>query len=263
MSTEVSVPQRVLGAFGAAGEPERLRGSSAWRVGELVLKPVRDRARAVWLANTLAKLDVPDLQLARPVRTTDGRWVIGGWSASRFLPGQPEHRHDEIMLAALKLAHALADVPRPPFLSGRTDSDALADRIAWGEADVPVDEAKGGRWFEVLAVARRPVRLPDQVVPGDLFGTVLFDGPSPPGIVDFEPYYRPAEWGVAIAAVDAVAWGDADLEFLRRWSHLPEWRQLLLRAVLFRLAGNALDPRATASALDGLRAAAAWVSELL
>lgn len=257
------VPQRVLNAFGAQGELERIPGSAAWRCGELVLKPVTDKARAVWLANVLGRLVVPDLRIARPVRATDGRWIIGGWAAGRFLPGQPEPRHDETILAALKLAQATARFPRPDFLSRRESADALADRIAWGEADVPVEERKGGRWFEVLAVARRPVRLPDQVVPGDLFGAVLFHGSSPPGIVDFEPYYRPAEWGAAVAAVDAVSWGGADIEFLRRWSHLPEWSQLLLRAVLFRLAGNSLNPRATVSALDGLRAAAASVSELL
>lgn len=257
------VPQRVLSAFGATGQPEQVPGSSVWRCGDLVLKPVRDRARAVWLADAMGRLDVPDLRVARPVRATDGRWIIGGWTASRYLEGQREYRLDETMLAALKLAHATQQLPKPRFLAARDDADAKADRIAWGELDAPVEERKGGRWFEVLAVARRPVSLPNQVVPGDLFGSVLFDGTSPPGIVDFEPYYRPAEWGVAVAAVDAVAWGGADLEFLRRWSHLPEWSQLLLRAILFRLAGNALDPRATVSALDGLRGAAAWVSELL
>src|SRR5207249_2927823 len=146
--------------------------------------------------------------------------------------------------AALKLALAAADEPRPDFR--REDIGALADRIAWEEADVSIDETKGGRWFEVLAVARRRVRLPDQVVPGDLFGAVLFDGPARPGIVDFDPFYRPAEWGAAIAAVDAVSWGGADVELLHRWSHLPEWSQLLLRALLFRLAWHALDPRSTA-----------------
>lgn len=241
--------------------PERLPGSHAWHCGEVVLKPVTDRARAVWLARTLHRADAPDLRIARPVRATDGRWIVGGWAASRYLPGSPEHRHDAVILAALKLAYAIADEPRPRFR--REDPDALADRIAWEEADVPIDETKGGRWFEVLAVARRPVRLPDQVVPGDLFGTVLFDGQAAPGIVGFNPYYRPAEWGAAIAAVDAISWGDADIEFLRRWSHLPAWSQLLLRALLFRLAGHALNPRSTVSALDGLRAAASAVSELL
>lgn len=251
-------------AFGLSGTtPEPLPGGRAHRCRDTVLTPVEDRPKALWLAQTLHALDVPDLRIARPIRARDGRWIVAGWSARHFLTGAPEYRHDEIMLAALKLAHALSGLPRPPFLGARTDPDAIADRVAWGEADVPVDEAKGGRWFEVLAVARRPVDLPDQVVPGDLFGAVLFDGDAPPGIVDFDPFHRPAEWGAAVAAVDAVAWGDAAPEFLERWAHLPEWPQLLLRAVLFRLAGNALSPRATAASLDGLRAAAAAVSEIL
>lgn len=256
-----SPPERVLTAFGVGDSPERLPGTSVWRCGGLVLKQISDRARAVWLARTLHRVDVPQLRIARPVRASDGRWIVGGWGASRFLAGVPEYRNDQIILAALKLAGALADEPRPGFR--RDGTAALADRIAWGEADVPIEETKGGRWFEVLAVARRPVRSPDQVVPGDLYGTVLFDGPAPPGIVEFEPYYRPAEWGAAVAAVDAVSWGGADVEFLRRWSHLPEWSQLLLRALLFRLAGHALDPRSTIAALDGLRAAASAVSEVL
>ncbi|GAB3586663.1 TIGR02569 family protein [Amycolatopsis endophytica] len=251
-------------AFGLSGlEPEPLAGGRVHRCGDVVLTPVEDRPKALWIAGTLHALDVPDLRIARPLRSRDGRWIVGGWSARRFLSGTPEHRHDEIMLAALKLAHALDGVPPPKYLARRTDPDALADRVAWGDVDVPVDEAKGGRWFEVLAVARRPVDLPDQVVPGDLFGAVLFDEDAAPGIVDFDPFHRPAEWGAAVAAVDAVAWGDAPPEFFERWSHLPQWPQLLLRAVLFRLAGNALNPRATAASLDGLRAAAAAVSEIL
>ncbi|MFD4196136.1 TIGR02569 family protein [Amycolatopsis thermoflava] len=257
-------PATVLMAFGLQHTtPEPLPGGRAHRCGDTVLAPVRDRPKALWLAGTMHALDVPDLRIARPQRARDGRWIVAGWVARRYIDGAPEHRHDEIMLAALKLAHALTGLPRPKHLAARTDPDGIADRVAWGEAEVPVDEAKGGRWFEVLAVARRPVGLPDQVVPGDLFGAVLFDGDAPPGIVDFDPFYRPAEWGAAVAAVDAVAWGDAAPDFLQRWSHLPEWPQLLLRAVLFRLAGNALSLRATAASLDGLRAAAAAVSEIL
>ncbi|WP_285488299.1 TIGR02569 family protein [Amycolatopsis taiwanensis] len=256
-----SPPERVRAAFGVEAEPERLPGSSVWRCGGIVLKPVTDRARAVWLARVLRRVDVAGVRVARPVRATDGRWIVGGWAASRYLSGTPECRYDEIIPATLRLAQAITGEPRPGFR--RKDANALADRIAWEEADIPIAENKGGRWFEVLAVARRQVRLPDQVVPGDLFGSLLFDGAEPPGVVDFDPYYRPAEWGAAIAVVDAVSWGGADIELLHRWSHLPEWSQLLLRALLFRLAGHALNPRATASALDGLRGAASAVSEIL
>lgn len=254
-------PERALTAFGVDSELERLPGGSAWRCGGIVLRPVMDRARVIWLSRVLQRVDVPGLRVARPVRASDGRWIVAGWAASRYLSGAPEYRYDEIIPAALRLAQALAGQPRPGFR--RQDVDALADRIAWEEADVPINERRGGRWFEVLSGARRQVSLPDQVVPGDLFGGVLFDGDEPPGIVDFDPFFRPAEWGAAIAAVDAVSWGAAGVELLHHWSHLPEWPQLLLRALLFRLAGHALNPRSTASALDGLRDAAGAVSEIL
>lgn len=251
-------------AFGlGAVDAEPLPGGTAWRCGEVVLRQVADRAHAVWLARTFAALDVPDLRIARPLRTTDGRWVIGGWAASRYVSGKPENRPDEIVLTAVKLHQATAELARPDTVPARQGIAADAERLAWGELEMELDERKGGRWFEILAPARRPVASPDQLVHSELFGTVLFDGDAPPGIVDFVPAFRPAEWGAAVAAVDAVAWGDADTDLFRRWSHLPEWSQLLLRATLFRLAYNALYPHSTDVALDGLRRAAGAVSELL
>jgi uncharacterized protein (TIGR02569 family) len=257
-------PDHVCQAFGARpSQGELLPGGAVWRFGDIVLKPAQDKARAMWVARALGHIDAPDLRIARPVRSTDGRSIIAGWTAGRFLPGTPEHRCDEVVLAAIRLHRATVDLPRPAFRGDRTNLDAMADRIAWAETDVPLDETKGGRWFEVLAGARKPIPLPDQVVHGALLGNVLFDGQAAPGIVDFIPYYRPAEWGAAVVAVDAVTWGGADADLLRRWSHLPEWSQLLLRAILFRLAANALNPRSTRAALDGLRAAAREVSELV
>ncbi|MBK1788951.1 TIGR02569 family protein [Prauserella cavernicola] len=258
-------PAHVCTAFGVShSDAEPLPGEgNAWLSGDIVLRQVSDRAHAVWLARTFAAIDIPDLRLAKPLRTTDGRWVIAGWSASRHVTGTPEDRPDAVVLTAVKLHSATSGLPRPDFLSRRQDVSAIAERIAWEEQDIELDETKGGRWFEILAPARRPVNLPDQLVHAELFGTILFDGDAPPGLVDFVPHFRPAEWGAAVAAVDAIAWGGADGELLRRWSHLPEWPQLLLRAALFRLAFNALHPRSTASALDGLRAAASEVSEFV
>ena len=257
-------PDHVCLAFGAdPAEAELLPGGRIWRCGETVLKPVADRASTIWQAQALDRIDAPELRVARSVRTTDGRSILGGWSAGRYLSGTPEYRADETVLAALKLHWATAELPRPPLIDARTDIDSVADRIAWEELDVPLDETKGGRWFEVLAGARKPIGLPDQVVHGALLGNVLFDGEAAPGIVDFVPYYRPAEWGAAIVAVDAMAWAGADIQLLYRWSHLPEWSQLLLRAILFRLAAHALHPKSTRAALDGLRAAARGVSELV
>lgn len=246
-----------------SGEAEFLPERGVWRFADIVLKPVGDKKRALWTSKALAYLVVPELRVGRPVRSSDGRSTVANWSASRYVSGSPELRYDEVVLVALKLHRATVDFPRPDFIDERTDFDAIADRMAWEEAEVPLDETNGGRWFEVLAGARKPVRLPNQVVHGDLLASVLFDGDEDPGLVDFTPYYRPAEWGAAVVAVDALIWGGAGIELLHRWSHLPDWSQLLLRAMLFRLAANAMNPRATRAALDGLRAASREVSELV
>ncbi|MEC3979243.1 TIGR02569 family protein [Amycolatopsis sp. H20-H5] len=257
-------PEHVCKAFGGVVDGlVRLPDSRSWRSGELVLKPVVDKARSVWTARALERVDVPGLRVAKPVRSTDGRHIVGGWQANRFVSGAADHRGEEAVLAAIRLHRATAEFPRPGFLAQRADVEAAADKLAWEELELPLEEAKGGRWFEVLAGARRPVKLPDQVVHAELLAGLLFDGDQAPGLVDFVPYYRPAEWGAAVVAVDALAWGGAGFELLDRWSHLPEWPQLLLRAVLFRLAANALDPKSTRAALDGLRAAAREVSEFI
>lgn len=52
--------------------------------------------------------------------------------------------------------------------------------------------------------------------------------------------------------VDALSWGGADDGLLERWGSLPEWPQMLVRAVMFRLAVHALHPRSTPEAFPGL-----------
>lgn len=256
-------PEHTRRAFGLGGADVEPLGGTGWRCGDVVLEPVHDRAQGVWLSRILAALDVPELRIARPIGATDGRWVVGGWRARRLLTGSPEHRPEETVLAAVRLHRATATFERPAFLDDRQDVFAVAERMAWDEERRELDEAKGGRLFEILAPSRRPVWGADQLVHAELFGTLLFDGDQPPALVGFVPHFRPAEWGAAVAAVDAVAWGGADGTLLRHWSHLPEWSQLLLRAVLFRLAWHALHPRSSAATLDGLRRVAGEVTELL
>jgi uncharacterized protein (TIGR02569 family) len=110
-----------------------------------------------------------------------------------------------------------------------------------------------------LAGLRKPTKAPGQLVHGDLYGTVLFTGTAAPGITDITPYWRPAAWAAGVAVVDALSWGEADDGLIERWEDLPEWPQMLLRAMMFRLAVHALHPRSTAEAFPGLLRTAALV----
>lgn len=251
-------------AFGArVEEPELLDAGVAWRCGDVVLKPAANTAEAAWVAQALDLLDPDDVRVSRPVRSTDGRWVVSGWSAGRGLSGRPEPRHDDVVAMSLRLHSSSRHLTKPHFLESRQDIYALADRMAWEEAEYVLPQDKGGRLYDVLAGSRRAVALRPQVVHGDLFGNVLFTEDAAPGLLDFNPYYRPAEWAAAVAVVDALAWGGADPAIVERWSHLSDWPQAMLRALLFRLAVHALHPRSTGQSLAGLERASQMVLEVL
>ncbi|HEY3258842.1 MAG TPA: TIGR02569 family protein [Pseudonocardiaceae bacterium] len=262
-------PQHVCAAFGVGAEQLRpLSGDAGtgplWRAGEVVLKPVPSPAEAAWVAQTLDALRVDGVRLARPLRSSDGRWVVAGWSAARYVAGRSEPRHDEVVAVSLRLHRATAHLPQPRFLANRCDVWALADRAAWGEEQPALDEAGGGAQFRELAAARRPVNgLRPQIVHGDLFGNVLFAGNAPPAVIDFNPYWRPPEWAAAVIVVDALAWGGGDDNLINRWAELAQWPQSLLRALLFRLAAHALHPRSTPESLVGLDRVAKLVRQLV
>lgn len=57
----------------------------------------------------------------------------------------------------------------------------------------------------------------------------------PPAVIDWPPYFRPAAFALAVAAVDALCWTGAPTRLLDDWADLPEWRPLL-RAFVYRTA---------------------------
>jgi uncharacterized protein (TIGR02569 family) len=242
----------VLSAFGLSGaDSEPLPGGSAYRCQDVVLKPVHHAAEAAWLAKIFEQLRVTDLRIARPIRATDGRWVVAGWSAQRFLAGRPEPRYHEIIEVSLVLHRATADIERPPFLSTRESLFNEADRLSSDDqSELSVlGDGHGAQLFGRLAAGRRPVGGVPQLVHGDLFGNVLFAGSAPPAVIDFTPYWHPASWAAAVVAVDALSWGGASTDLLTDWDDVPDWSQMLRRALLFRLAISLLHPRTTPSSL--------------
>ena len=146
-------PDHVLAAFGLTGLRPVPLGSSwegGWRCGEVVLSMVADHARAAWSAKVRETLFVDGVRLARPVRSTDGRYVVAGWRADTFVTGTPEPRHDEVVSAAVRLHEATARLERPRFLTqppsvpwSDVDVFVAADRAAW--EDRPLHSLPPGR----------------------------------------------------------------------------------------------------------------------
>ena len=265
-------PQHVRAAFGvrdATAQPRLHLPGPAWVCGSVLLRPVADTRLAAWSAGVLEELGavgVDGLRVARPLRASDGRRVVGGWSAVHDLAGRVEPRHDDVVAASLRLHRATAALERPRVVDDRDDLLARADRVAFGEHATDLDPDTGGTLFAELARRRRDVPEPAQLVHGDLFGTVLFDPAdpaAPPAVLDLVPFWRPVEWAAAVIVVDALAWGGADADLLARWSHLACWPQMLLHALLFRLAVHAQHPACTRESLGGLEYVARLVTELL
>lgn len=234
-------PRELLRAFGVSGVPEVLAGGKGgtWRVGGVVLKPSEGAEESRWRAETLAAVRVsPQFRVPRPVPAADGTWLVDGWEAWRVVAGEPDTtRIDEVIRAGSAFHAAVAHLPRPAFLDARDDPWSYGDRVAWEEAPISGSSA-GLELLEPLAAARRPVHLPEQIVHGDLPGNVLFADGLAPAIIDWSPYWRPVSWALAVAVADALCWYGAGPQVVDHWSHLPEWGQMLVRALIYRIAAR-------------------------
>lgn len=234
-------PSSVLAAFGVTGELERLPGGQGgtWLAGGVVFKQIGTLRETAWRAETVAGLaESARFRVPQPVRTRDGAWVAFGWEAWRQVPGEPDvRRRDEILHAGEAFHAALAGLPRPSYLDDRDDPWSYGDRVAWGELPVAGAAAWAGL-LESLEQVRRPVALPAQPVHGDLLGNVLFADGLPPAVIDWPVYYRPASWALAVAVIDALTWCGAPRTLLDRGTHLPGWTQMLVRALMYRIATN-------------------------
>lgn len=262
-------PEHVLTAFSTSPADLELLPSGrgrTWRAGNSVFRPVDDPAQASWLASVFEQRPVPGVRIARPIRSTDGRWVVSGWTAHRFVSGAPAPRFDEARQAGQALHAAVADVSEPRFLKQRTDLHSWADRLAWGEVldtEGRLGHGHGATTYRELAAQRRPVHAPGQLVHGDLHGHVLFAGNAAPAVIDIAPYWRPAGWAIGVLAIDAITSGGAPIDVLADWADGPDWPQLVRRAALFRLAVSLAHPRTAPTELIAILSTAERMDQFL
>jgi len=230
-------PQPVLAAFGAAGVrlvPLGGGQTTSWHAGGLVLKPADlDRAELEWQAQVCSQISCDGFRLAQPRTAVDGSLCVDGWCATEYLTGQHHQRRwPEIIAVGERFHAALRGIPRPGFLDHRASPWATSDRVAWGE--IPGDDFAQVNHLPQLTAALRPVPAPSQLIHGDLSGNVLFDDQLPPAIIDFSPYWRPAAYASAIVVADALVWEGADARILDAVTHIDNFGQYLIRALIFR-----------------------------
>ena len=182
-------------------------------------------------------------RLPDPVSTADGRWVQDGWSASRFMPGlrpaAPAWR--DITEAGLRFADAAEQAREDgqDVLSGRTHRWAVADRVAWRGKSRDNSRGTGGAGSD-LGVVGAP-SAEKHFVHGDLSGNVFLDPSGVHVILDVSPYLLSArQWAAAIVTADAVLWGGASTDLAASHAEREQDRDLLCRALIFRLVAEQL-----------------------
>ncbi|MFD6530391.1 aminoglycoside phosphotransferase [Streptomyces sp. NPDC060184] len=241
-------PRAVLDAFDVAGTPVPLTGGQGRSVlvGAYVFKPAEGTEAEVEWAASLSEALAPSagFRVPRPLRAPDGRSLVDGWTAHAFLAGTPGPAgHWADVLGAGRAFHAaLRGFPRPGFLGRHTHPWAVADRVAWGEQDAEVIAGLAGPFSALLAL-RRPVRQDAaQLVHGDLTGNVLFAPGGAPVVIDFSPYWRPPLFADAVVIADGLLWfglpaGLTGGVAAAGGGH-PDWQQMLIRALIFRLVAE-------------------------
>lgn len=261
--------EHVLDMFAVPGDTEPVPGGQheSVRAGDLVLSPGRDASTRDALSPRIARLAVDldtrrgrdhrDLRIAMPVPARDGSWVVDGWAATRFEPGAVPLTDLVATRAVGAVLHAeLARHVPDPGLPHREDRWARAERVAFGEASVPVGLGTDGtELLQVLVDHREDTPLgPDQLVHADLAGTVLLDPRGAPVVVDITPYRRPVLWAEAVLVLDSVLWHAADPAVMDEWA-TGAAGAAMVRAAIFRLVGGRqVDAPAWAHALGPLLA---------
>lgn len=280
-----------------SGTPEQL--GAAWgfgfRCGQTVLRRVMEPDIALFSAHVRSVIQPVNVGLARPLRSSDGRFMLNGWRADTYLAGRPMARFDETIAAHLRVGQALAGVemstipnrsavhqilrmtdgvPPTPWTPAQMFRVAQQAAFAQSPADViapgldpgQVADESTTRCLQLAAEVagmRQEIASPDQLVTGDPLGTTIYDRTNSAVVTDLVPTLRPAAWPAALAVVDGLSWGNADDGLLKRWAHLPDFGQLCVRALLYRLFVHALHPQATPEAIDGLARTAQLIKLLV
>ena len=236
------VPESVLEAFHAAEAPARLAGGQGgtFRSGDLILKAVALEPEAQLTAELFEAVEGPGFRVPRPVRSVDGQFVVEGWCAWEWVDAQPAGRNggrwDETFAACRAFHAALASFDGAPWrdvFRQRTDPWSEADRLAFGEAGAePLPEFAS--LLARMIAGLRPVEARDQLIHGDFTANVLFADDEPPWVIDFSPYWRPAEFAMGVVLADAVSWAGAGRAVLLL-AGIPDAEQWALRGLLRRV----------------------------
>ena len=238
-----SLDQETIAAFGSEGSVQSLAGGegNSVRVGKCVLKPIENEGRYSWACDLLLRLNPKDHRICRPLRAKTGSFVFNGWGASAYEPGDPFNGRWDEKLQVCRSFHAILNQLNYSSMPHSSDRWTKAHEITWQFESLPNSvEKQIAETIEALFVHYLPMQRSEGVLHSDICGNILFDAGNQPCVIDFSPAYGPAKYAEAILVADAIAWEGAPLEIVRLLPYSDEYRQLLLRAINFRLIVTAL-----------------------
>ena len=234
-----NIPNKnILKAFGVSGKPIRLAGGqgTCYRVDNLVLKPTNNIIESSWIADVCNNLRSDKFRVPKPIMAKNSSWVFNNWTANKFVVGKHEAGNYVEAIKISKTFHqSLVDIPKPEFFDKRNNLWAIADRIAWGELPLPDFELTNQALRKIFKLLTKN-KLPNQLIHGDWgTGNILFSKKLGPAVIDFSPYWRPADFAVAIMIIDALVYEGAKESIINLCKNIPDFNQLLLRALVRRI----------------------------
>jgi uncharacterized protein (TIGR02569 family) len=206
------------------------------RAGNLVLKPVRESEKYLWLSECLNEIDFADLQVAVPIRSRDGNYIENSIGATRYYEATFLRDRLEIKLSTCgRLNMMISNVPKPDDFNSWENPWTKAQNLAWSQSgilrmEIPED-------IKALMDMRTQFEMPHQLVHVDLAGNILFDNYDNPVVIDFTPGFYPKEYAEVLLLIDSIAWYEGSIENLNLLKLEQELKkQLILRALIFRLS---------------------------
>lgn len=223
------------GASSAAPVTDALDAAWAngWRIGAVAYSRVLSPVAAAWSARIRTRLKVPGLRVARPIYSTDGRFVVAGWRADSWVQGVLSRRIDETVAAALRLDSVLAghSIPEHALLAPEecTDPYSRADRLAAQTTLHPQDDVAVHRALTAIPAAA-------QLCHADMLGTTIYSGANPPVLTDVVATARPRGYTAALAMVDGLLGSFVDEGIIDRYvDEIPHLRTLMLLGLRYRI----------------------------
>ena len=121
-------------------KPVPLKGgqNTSFRIGNVVVKPISEPEKYIWLANELKNIKSNTLNIARPVLSKSGQYIIQGYGATRFMRCKfYSNRLNEKLEASNAFHELVGKIVKPSSFMEWTSPWSLATQVAWEELSIP------------------------------------------------------------------------------------------------------------------------------